>query len=229
MTVSEILAYSSNIGTIQIAKKLGVEEQKNFLAKLNLLEKLDLNFPGAGRPIYPKYWREINLFTIAYGHGIAITPLHLANAVCSIINGGILYQPSFLKLDRPPQGVSVISQETSKKMQEMMRMVVEKGTGRNSNIEGYEIAGKTGTANRAERGGYNEKSTVASFIATFPSSDPSFVVLVVYDRPNHIFNTGGMVAAPIVGEIIKNAAPILGVAPKILDEEVKKQPPPQLN
>ena len=98
-------------------------------------------------------------------------------------------------------------------MREMIRMVVTKGTGRHSNIDGYEVGGKTGTANRAESGGYNEKSTIASFVAVFPSSKPQYLVLVVFDRSNYIFNTGGMVSAPVAGNIIKNIAPILGVKP----------------
>ncbi len=215
MTVGEIFAYSSNIGTIQIAKKIGIESQREFLQKLNLLSRLEAKFPGLRTPIFPKNkeWREINLFTIAYGHGIATTPLHIATAVSAIVNGGTLYQPSFLKLKEKPKGKKVFDEEASAKMREMIRMVVTKGTGRHSNIDGYEVGGKTGTANRAESGGYNEKSTIASFVAVFPSSKPQYLVLVVFDRSNYIFNTGGMVSAPVAGNIIKNIAPILGVKP----------------
>lgn len=95
MTVGEIFATSSNIGTIKIAEKIGITSQKDFLEKMGLLKKIDAEFPGLGRPIFPKIWREISLFTISYGHGIAITPLHLAVGVSAIVNGGILYNPSF--------------------------------------------------------------------------------------------------------------------------------------
>jgi cell division protein FtsI (penicillin-binding protein 3) len=88
------------------------------------------------------------------------------------------------------------------------------GTGRNANIEGYEVGGKTGTANRAESGSYNEKSTIASFVAVFPMSKPKYLVYVIFDRPNYSFNTGGMVAAPVAGRIVRDIAPILDVMPQ---------------
>lgn len=213
MTVGEIFAYSSNIGTVKIADKIGAEKQKDFLEKIGLLKKLDAEFPGMGRPIYPKIWREINLYTIAYGHGIAITPLHLATSVSAIVNGGILHNPSFLKLNKQPSGKRVIKESTSAEMRTMLRKVVEEGTGKKANIEGYEVGGKTGTAERAEYGGYNEKQTMASFVAVFPISKPRYLVYVIFDRPNVAFNTGGMVAAPVAGNVVRNIAPLLGVRP----------------
>ena len=214
MTVGEIFAYSSNIGTVQIAKKIGIDAQKEFLEKFGLLKRIETEFPGLGRPIYPKLWREINLYTISYGHGIAITPLHIATTTSAIVNGGTFYKPSFLKLKEPPEGKRIIKESTSKLMRQMMQKVVLEGTGRNANVEGYEVGGKTGTANRAEFGGYNEKSTMASFVAVFPISNPKYLVYVIFDRPNYTFNTGGMVAAPVAGRIVKNIAPILVVMPQ---------------
>jgi cell division protein FtsI (penicillin-binding protein 3) len=219
MTVAEVFAYSSNIGTVKIAEKIGAENQKDFLEKMGLLKKIDVEFPGMGRPIYPKTWREINLYTISYGHGIAITPLHLALAVSAISNGGTLYKPSFLKLTKQPKGQNVIKEKTSDVMRKMLRKVVLEGTGRNANIEGYEIGGKTGTANRAESGGYNEKLTMASFVAVFPISQPKYLVYIIFDRPNYSFNTGGMVATPVAGRVVKNIAPLLGVRPKPVSTE----------
>jgi len=216
MTVGEIFAYSSNIGTVKIADKIGADTQKEFLGKMGLLKKIDTEFPGLGRPIFPKTWREINLYTIAYGHGIAITPLHLATAVSAIVNGGILYNPSFLKLREQPKGNHVLKESTSMMMRLMLRKVAVEGTGKNANIEGYEVGGKTGTAERAESGGYNERQTMASFVAVFPISQPKYLVYVVFDRPNAAFNTGGMVAAPVAGRVVKNIAPLLGVRPNIV-------------
>ncbi len=218
MTIGEIFSYSSNIGTVKIADKIGIENQKDFLAKFGLLKKIDADFPGLARPIYPKTWREINLYTIAYGHGIAITPLHLANSVSAIVNGGMLYRPSFLKLKEAPKGEEILSQETSKIMQVMMRNVALEGTGRKANIEGYEVGGKTGTANRAEFGGYNENLTMVSFVGVFPISQPKYLVYIIFDRPNYSFNTAGMIAAPVAGRVIKNIAPILGVRPKFVEK-----------
>lgn len=215
MTVQKIFTQSSNIGTVKIAEKIGVSNQKEFLNKMGFLKKIDAEFPGLGRPITPKIWREINLYTIAYGHGIAITPLHLAKAVSAIVNGGILREVSFLKTTKIPEGESVISLETSNTMRNLMRKVVEEGTGRNANIDGYEVGGKTGTAERAEYGGYNEGQNLVSFVAIFPISKPRYLVYVIFDRPNYIFNTAGMIAAPVAGTIVKNIAPLLGVKPKI--------------
>lgn len=213
LTVAEIFSHSSNIGTVQIAQKIGVDNQKDFLKKIGMLKKLDVEFPGLGRPIYPRLWRDINLYTISYGHGIAITPLHIATATAAMVNGGMLYDPSFLKLKDPPSGKRVIKESTSALMRIMMRKVVLDGTGRNADIEGYEVGGKTGTANKAEGGGYNERQTIASFVAVFPISKPKYLVYVVFDHPNYSFNTGGMVAAPVAGHVVKNIAPILGVMP----------------
>jgi len=215
MTVEEIFAYSSNIGTVKIAEKIGIDKQKEFLSKIGLLKKLDADFPGLGRPIYPRIWRDISLYTIAYGHGIAITPLHLAMASAAIVNGGILYKPSFLKLSEQPKGERVLKESTSETMRQIMRATTQYGTGKNANVEGYEVGGKTGTAERAESGSYNTSLTTASFIAAFPISKPQYLVYVVFDRPNYIFNTGGMVAAPVAGKVIKNIAPLLGVKPQV--------------
>lgn len=215
MTVAEIFDHSSNIGTVKIAAKIGIENQKESLAKLGLLKKIDTEFPGLGKPIYPRTWSEISLYTIAYGHGIAITPLHLATAVSAIVNGGTLHNPSFLKLDEQPSGKRVIKESTSETMRQMLRSVAIDGTGKKANIEGYEVGGKTGTANRAESGGYNESQTMASFVAVFPMSSPKYLVYVIFDRPNYSFNTGGMVAAPVAGRVVKNIAPLLGVRPQI--------------
>lgn len=215
MTVAEIFAYSSNIGTVKIAEKIGINLQKEFLEKMGFLKKVDADFPGLGRPIYPKIWREINLFTISYGHGIAITPLHLAMATVAMTNGGTYYKPSFLKLDKQPEGKQLISKETSKIINELLRKVAQEGTGKFANIDGYEVGGKTGTAERAEYGGYNENQNFTSFVSVFPMSKPRYLVYVAFDRPNYMFNTGGMVCAPVAGRIIKNIAPLLNIKPKI--------------
>ena len=214
LTIPEIFSHSSNIGTIEIAKNFSASDQKDFLEKMHMLKKLDGDFPGLAKPIYPRIWREINLYTISYGHGIAVTPLHIANAVSAIVNGGTFYQPSFAKIAKEKKGEKVIKAETSEIIKSMMRKVVLEGTGRNANVEGYEVAGKTGTAEMAEMGGYSEKKTITSFVAVFPISDPKYLVLVLFDRPNYIFNTGGMVSAPVAGRVVKEIAPILGVMPR---------------
>jgi cell division protein FtsI (penicillin-binding protein 3) len=136
-------------------------------------------------------------------------------ATSAIMNGGYLYKPSFLKLEKDPeQPKKLIKDETVNKMREMMRAVVEEGTGKYANIDGYEVGGKTGTADRAEYGSYNEGQTLASFVGVFPVSEPKYLVYVVFDRPNYTFNTAGMVAAPAAGRVIKNIAPLLSIKVK---------------
>lgn len=215
VSVADIFSHSSNIGTIQISKKIGVERQKKYLEQFGLLSRITSDFPALSKPIFPKTWREISLYTISYGHGIAVTPLHMTTAVSAIVNGGILHSPSFIKLTKEPEGKRIIKSSTSDIMRKMLRNVVVNGTGKFADIPGYDVGGKTGTAERAEFGRYSEKKTMASFVAVFPASQPKYLVFVSFDRPNYSFNTGGMVAAPVAGEIIKDIAPILGVKPDL--------------
>jgi cell division protein FtsI (penicillin-binding protein 3) len=214
ISVADIFAKSSNIGTVKIAQKIGIDTQKEYMKKFGFLGKIKTDFGELGKPIFPRTWREINLFTISYGHGIAVTPLHIAAAASAVVNGGILYQPSFIKINGEVDGKRILSENTSKLMREMLRKVAVEGTGRNANVEGYEVGGKTGTAEKVESGKYSEKQTIASFLGVFPMSDPKYLVYVVFDQPNYTFNTGGMVAAPVAGRVIKNIAPILGVLPR---------------
>ncbi|MFT6107021.1 MAG: cell division protein FtsI (penicillin-binding protein 3) [Rickettsiales bacterium] len=213
-SVAKIFSKSSNIGTIEIAKKIGVKRQKEMLEKFGLLGRINSDFPALSRPIFPKRWREINLYTIAYGHGIAITPLHMAKAVSAMVNGGIIYPPSFAKLEKNPKGDRVIKSTTSDIMREMLRNVVETGTGGNADAKGYQVGGKTGTAERAEFGSYSDHKTIASFVAVFPTSKPKYLIFVSFDRSDYTFNTGGMVAAPVVKNIVESIAPIIGIVPQ---------------
>jgi cell division protein FtsI (penicillin-binding protein 3) len=213
LDVNQIFSYSSNIGTIKIAEKFGPKAQQEFLTKLGFLTKITADFPGLGKPLYPKNWREINLFTISYGHGLATTPLHFAMATSAMVNGGFLLSPTFIKNQYKLTTEKIISLETVNNIKKMLRNAVENGTGKFANVEGYEVGGKTGTADRAENGSYNERQTLASFVGIFPISQPQYLLYILFDRPNNIFNTAGMVAAPIAGKIIKNIAPILDVKP----------------
>jgi cell division protein FtsI (penicillin-binding protein 3) len=214
LDVNQIFAYSSNIGTIKIAEKFGAKAQKEFLEKLGFLQKINADFPGLGRPLYPKIWRDINLFTISYGHGLAATPMHFAMAASAMINGGFLLNPVFLKNSHSLTKEKVINEETGEILKKMLRNVVENGTGKFANVDGYQVGGKTGTADRAENGSYNERQTLASFVGIFPINKPQYLLYILFDRPNNIFNTAGMVAAPVAGKIIKNIAPILEIKPE---------------
>ncbi|MEE8139560.1 MAG: penicillin-binding transpeptidase domain-containing protein, partial [Alphaproteobacteria bacterium] len=168
--------------------------------------------------------RKINTMTIAYGHGIAVSPAQLAESVATVANGGIRYPATVLKpfKDEPAKGLRVLKRRTSLEIRKLMRLVVTGGTGRQGHAPGYLVGGKTGTAEKTRGRGYWTKALVSSFVGVFPITAPRYVVLVVIDQPRgnkrtYGYATGGWVAAPAVSRIISRAAPLLGVAP--VDEE----------
>lgn len=221
LTVPEIFVYSSNIGAAKIARDIGSLRQRDFLGSLGLLRPASIEVPEVGLPLYPEHWREINTMTIAYGHGIAVSPLQQAVALAAIINGGLL-NPATLVAEtegvRSP-GQRVVSEATSEQMRALMRVAVTMGTGRQADVPGYRIGGKTGTAEKSGTGGYRRDALISSFVGVFPIEAPRYLVFVVLDEPKgtvetHNFAGGGWVAAPAVGRIIARIAPILGIAPR---------------
>ncbi|MBL8643249.1 MAG: penicillin-binding protein 2 [Rhodospirillaceae bacterium] len=221
LTVPEIMIHSSNIGAAKMALDAGTERQKAFLRKLGLLTQAPLELPEVGTPQYPRTWRDINTITISYGHGVSVTPINTAVAVSSLVNGGVLYPATVIKhtADQRPEGRQVISQKTSDAMRALMRLIVLEGSGKQADVKGYLVGGKTGSAEKvSSRGGYSEKSLRTSFISAFPIDAPRYVVLVVLDEPKAIkatygFATAGWNAAPTAGNIIAKIAPMLGVFP----------------
>jgi cell division protein FtsI (penicillin-binding protein 3) len=224
LSVPEIFAYSSNIGSARMAVAAGAKLQRDFLAKLGLLEPVPIEFDKAdvGRPHFPapSAWREVNVMTIAFGHGIAVTPLHMITATASMINGGILHPPTMLKVPDGAKvpGVRVISQKTSDQIRKLMRLVVEYGTAKLAEAPGYVVGGKTGTAEKNAGGHYEEKRLLSSFIGAFPMNDPQYVILTLVDEPHgnkesHGYATAGWTVAPATSRIIQRIAPLLGVAP----------------
>jgi cell division protein FtsI (penicillin-binding protein 3) len=221
LTVPEIMIHSSNIGAAKMALEAGTERQKAFLRKLGMLSPLTLELPEVGKPQFPGTWRDINTITISYGHGISVTPIHVTTAVSALVNGGVLYPPTVLKRDvaERPEGRQVISQTTSDTMRALMRLIVLEGSGKQADVKGYLVGGKTGSAEKvSRRGGYTESSLRTSFVSAFPIDAPRFVVLVVLDEPRgtketYNFATAGWNAAPTAGHIIARVAPMLGVFP----------------
>ena len=218
LTVPEIFRHSSNIGTALMAEEIGVAGHKAFLRRLGMLQPIDVGLREAGKPLVPRPWRPINTVTIAYGHGLAVSPLHLAVGVAAVVNGGVHRTPTLLRREagRPPPGKRVISAATSGKMRRLLRLVVAKGTGRKAAAPGYFVGGKTGTAEKAGVRGYRRKALISSFVAAFPMHQPRYVVLAMLDEPKGTaetggYATGGAVAAPVVGAIVRRVAPILGV------------------
>ncbi len=202
MDYNEVFIHSSNIGTVRIAQKIGAKKQREFFKNIGFLDKVDADITGLANPIIPKRWNDINLFTISFGHGIAITPLHLVSAVGAMVNGGNLISPSFIKREDPMIAKNIISNDSSIKIRQLMEETVLYGTGKKAWVKDIRVGGKTGTAEKAEMGSYNKKKTIASFIAAFPINKPQYLIYILFDNSNYIYNSGGMLAAPVVANII---------------------------
>lgn len=226
LSIPEIFMYSSNIGSVHMAMDVGTQGQQRFLNDLGLLRAASLELPEVGQPMVPSTWREINTMTIAYGHGIAVTPLQVARAMGAVVNGGELLPPTLLKRfpDETVPGRRVMSQGTSEQMRWLTRLVVQHGTGRKADAPGYLVGGKTGTADKLKpSGGYDDDARIASFLAGFPMDDPRYVVFAMVDEPKPTeatfgYATGGWVAAPVIGKVVERIAPILGVTPRPVEE-----------
>jgi len=220
LSVAEIFQYSSNIGSARMALDMGTERQQQFLKSLGLLDRPSLEIPEVGAPMVPRPWREISTMTIAYGHGIAVSPLQMVRAYGVVVNGGHDVTPTLLARDdadrAPPK--RVLSEHTSQTMRALLGLVVDEGTGRQAQAEGYLVGGKTGTAEKAGAGGYRRKALLSSFVAAFPINDPRYVVFVALDEPQGTertfnFASAGWTAAPTTSRVVSRIAPLLGVAP----------------
>ncbi|KAF0110951.1 MAG: cell division protein FtsI (penicillin-binding protein 3) [Rhodospirillaceae bacterium] len=220
LSVSEIMIHSSNIGAARMALEAGTKTMREYLDRLGLLRPLPLEIPETGTPIVPNPWREINTVTVSYGHGLAVTPVHMATAISTLVNGGI-HRPATL-IRRAPEmaesGERVLKPETSRHLRRLMRQVVEEGTGTKADVPGYFVGGKTGTAEKSRGGGYARKALLSSFVAAFPMDDPRYAVIVIIDEPEGNkstfgYATGGWTAAPAVGRVVARMAPVLGIAP----------------
>lgn len=219
LNVPEILAYSSNIGSAKMALQLGEVRQRQFLSKLGLTEKMDVELAEQASPLTPSEWRDINTMTISYGHGISVSPLHLVRAFGALANNGLRIPLTTLVRDEPPKNITPVTDaKTATMLHKMLRQVVQFGTGSKADVPGYRVGGKTGTAEKVMAGGYNETAKLASFVAMFPTDAPRYVVLVMVDEPQGRkdtfgYATGGWVAAPVAGNIIARMAPLTGVMP----------------
>jgi len=228
LTVAEIFTESSNIGAAKMAIQVGGQRQRAFFEKLGFFQPSSLELSEIGYPLYPKQWSEATTITTAYGYGLAISPLQLVTAISGIVNKGIMQKPTLLKMSASTlqPGRRIISEETSDIMCKLMYKIVAQGRGKLARVKGYEIGGKSGTANKLEGRSYKEGTNLTSFIGAFPMSNPQYAVLVMVDSPQAIketygFNAAGWNAAPIVGKVVRRVAPLLHVIPT---NEAKIQP-----
>lgn len=221
LTVTEILMYSSNIGAARMGLEVGPEKQKEFLKKLGMLDKTELEVSELGNPQLPKDWKEIQTATISFGHGFAITPAHLVKAYLPLANGGDLVPLTLVK--RKANDIilrtKIISEKTSRQTTDMLREIVTGGSGKSAEVEGYFVGGKTGTAEKLTNGRYDKGKLMSSFAAVFPTTQPKYMILVIMDEPQEIQKwvrpTGGITAAPVVKNVISRISPILGLKPDL--------------
>src|SRR5690606_16034909 len=220
LTVPEVFIYSSNIGTAKMAEVVGVEGHRAFLKKVGLLDRMQTELPEVAAPTEPREWKTIHSVTISYGHGMATTPLQTAVASVAMVNGGKLFPPTFLtRTEEEAEQIAqqVISPDTSAKIRYLYRLNVEKGSGKRSEVPGYYVGGKTGTADKVVNGRYANDSRFTAFLAAFPSDDPEYVVAIVIDEPKPEpparSATSGLNTAPVAGRVIRRTAALLGVEP----------------
>lgn len=223
LSTPEIFIYSSNIGSAKMALDVGVRRHREFLSRLGLLGRMRTELGETAAPIVPASWKRINTMTIAFGHGLSVTPLQFAAAAAALVNGGYRIEPTFLFRTREEARVRaerVISAQTSELMRYLFRLNVKRGSGKRANVEGYRVGGKTGTAEKVVRGRYSRNALLNSFISAFPMDDPQYVLLVMLDEPKGTKETGGRAtagvnAAAATGRIVERIAPILGVVPQL--------------
>jgi cell division protein FtsI (penicillin-binding protein 3) len=220
LNTPETLVHSSNIATARIADELGSERAQVFFRRLGFGEPPHIELRERGRTLWPTSWGRVTNMTVAYGHGIAVTPLHLASAYAAIINGGIWRPATLLKVEtgRAAKGRRIVSRNTSDIMRKMLRLIVTEGTGKKANVPGFRIGGKTGTAEKPGVGGYSKTINVSTFAAVFPMDKPRYVVIAMLDSPKGSAASSGQTtaaytAAPVVAKVIARTGPMLGIYP----------------
>ncbi len=224
LTLSEVVQHSSNIGSARMAHQMGPELQQHFLQKLGLFNALPIELSENRSPDLPKKWGPVEAATVSYGHGIAVTPLHLLAAYGALVNGGIYHLPTFVKNAEgdSPKGERVFSPSTSAKIRRILRRTVINGSAKRAEVDGYFSIGKTSTADKPGRGGYLKNARISSFAGAFPGYDPRYVVLVSLDNPQptketYGYATAGWTAAPMFQKLVTRVGPILGV-PMVSDQ-----------
>ncbi|MFG6079294.1 peptidoglycan D,D-transpeptidase FtsI family protein [Paracoccus litorisediminis] len=221
LSVTDIIVKSSNVGTVRVAQLLGAERQRDFLERLGFFEPTPVEMSEAptGKPLVPKRWPAVTSATVSFGHGLAASPLHLATAYATIANGGKRVSPTLVHERSRKEGEQVLSPQAAQTAVQLLRQVVVRGSGRSANVEGYEVAGKTGTADKPRpTGGYYKNKVVSTFASVFPASNPEYVLVVSLDEPTSTgaggeSRTAGATSAPVAGEMVRRLAPLLGLRP----------------
>jgi cell division protein FtsI (penicillin-binding protein 3) len=221
LNVPQALVHSSNTVTARVADELGPERLRRAMIDLGMDRRPFIELPARGKPLFPAgNWSRVTNMTVGFGHGLAVSPLHLASAYAAMVNGGIWRPATLMKLDPAdaPRGRRVFKESTSSRMRQLLRMISLYGTGRSADAAGYRVGGKTGSAEKAGVGGYRKTALISSFAAAFPMDAPRYVVVVVLDEPkgtvaSSFQRTAAFTAAPVVGRLVPRIGPMLGVQP----------------
>ena len=220
LTVPEVFIYSSNIGSAKEADVVGIEGHKEFLHRLGILERMKTELPEVARPTEPKVWKKVHSITVAFGHGVSTTPLQTAVG-CAALMTGTLLPPTFRPrsaAEAAQGGPQAVSDYTVEPMRYLYRLNAEKGSGKRAEVPGYRVGGKTGTAEKVVNGRYSSDKRFNAFVAAFPMDNPQYIVLSIIDEPKPekpgMGATAGSNAAPIVANIIRRSASMLGVKPE---------------
>ncbi len=221
LTIPEVLVHSSNIASARIADRMGPERMQVAFRALGFDEAPHVELRERASPLWPRDWGRATVLTSGFGHGIAVTPLHLASAYAVLVNGGVWRPATLMRLDRDQvqAGRRVYSEATSYRMRQLLRMIVTHGTGRRGEAAGFRVGGKTGTAEKVSAtGGYSRRVNVSTFAAAFPMDNPRYVVVVMMDAPKgipetHGFTSAAWTAAPVVSKVIARSGPLLGIIP----------------
>ncbi|WP_417598680.1 peptidoglycan D,D-transpeptidase FtsI family protein [Pararhodobacter oceanensis] len=222
LPVSEVFVHSSNIGTARLAQMIGIDRQQDFLRRFGFLGPLDLEVTEARRalPQFPERWGELSAMTISYGHGLSTTPVHLAAGYAALVNGGRRVVPTLLRRPEVQPVEQLVTPETSRQMRAMMHAVVERGTARMAQVEGYAVGGKTGSADKPNpQGRYYDDRVIATFAGAFPMTDPRYVIVVTLDEPSETSGeqarrTAGWTVVPVAAEMVRRIAPMMGMRPQ---------------
>jgi len=222
LTFPEVIAYSSNLGAAHMAQQVGSERQRAWLQAMGMFTRVGIELPEQGQPIVQPAanWKEIATMTVGFGHGIAVSPLHVVRGTAALANGGMVLHPTILEVDGPPtDGRRAMQPSTSDMLRRLMRLVVTDGYGKPADVPGYFVGGKTGTAEKTMGHSYKKHANISAFMSVFPMNAPRYAVYFMLDEPKGNastagYSTAGAVSAPGAGRVIERIAPMLGLMPE---------------